>query len=108
MKYKEIMENNNRKSQRVSLSTIRNAKINKKYNSTFKMKENINVFNIKELLESTFNHINNIEKNKKFSVRKITFKIFNGFCRVVFKIGKIIGDSLKFLTSVLVIRFNKL
>lgn len=101
MKYKEFIENNNRKkTKRVSLATIRrnNSSKNSKHKSKFG--KFVKVSNGNQVGEVILNKIQSLEKDG-FSVKKVVFKIFKEFFMVTFKVvggaTKIVGDAIGFI-----------
>lgn len=101
MKYKEFIENNNRKkTKRVSLATIRNNSSNKNSKHKSKFGKFVKVSNGNQVGEVILNKIQSLEKDG-FSVKKVVFKIFKEFFMVTFKVvggaTKIVGDAIGFI-----------
>lgn len=103
MKYKEFVENKNRKnSKRVNFNKVTiNRRINKDNN---RFEKTVEVSNGKEVGKAIFDHIKVIEKGGA-SVVKIVFNIFSGVIKIGFKV---IGDAINFIGGNLRIVYHKL
>ena len=103
MKYKEFIENNNRRnSKRVNFNKVT---INRRLNSSNdRFEKTVKASNGKEVGKAIFDHIKAIEKGGK-SVVKIVFNIFSGVITIGFKV---LGDAINFIGGNLRIVYHKL
>lgn len=102
MKYKEFIENNNRRnSKRVNFNKVT---INRRMNSNDKFEKTVEVSNGKEAGKAIYDHIKVLEKGGS-SVVKIFFNIFSGVIKIGFKI---VGDGVNFIGGNLRIYYHSL
>ena len=103
MKYKEFIENNNRRnSKRVNFNKVT---VNRRINSSNdRFEKTVKASNGKEVGKAIFDHIKAIEKGGK-SVVKIVFNIFSGVITIGFKV---LGDAINFIGGNLRIVYHKL